>query len=442
MSKKAQVNIILIVVTIIILTLPLLPADSKTVSNDNKVQVAQLEGIIDPVSASYFQRSIKRAEQESAILVVLLDTPGGLDDSMRQIVKATLASKIPVVIYVSPSGARAASAGCFITIASHVAAMAPGTNIGAAHPIAMGGAPQDKIAAEKATSDAVAYIKGLARLRDRNEKWAEDSVRKSSSITAEEALKINVIDYVEKDLDSLLKRIDGKTVLTKAGKFTIETSTPQVEEFPMSWVERLLHALSNPNIAYLLLMIGFYGIIYEFSNPGVGFAGIGGAICLILAFYSLHILPVNYAGVALILLGLILFVAEAFTPTFGVLAGGGLISFIIGSLLLFETPLPALRVSIALIIPIALTTLGFILIAVGATLRAHRKAITTGKEGMIGLRGVAKTDLNPNGQVFVRGELWKALSEEGKIEKNENIEVVSSEGLTLHVRRVRDNAND
>lgn len=401
----------------------------------SKAILARIEGVIDPVTSSYFERVLRQAESENAILILELDTPGGLDISMREIVKAELNSSVPIIVYVSPSGARAASAGVFITLASHVAVMSPGTNIGAAHPVAMGGEGMDEVMKEKATNDAAAYIKGLAKERGRNEKWAEEAVRKSSSLTAEEAEKKGVIDFTARDLNELLEKLDGVKVKVKRKEVTLKTDDMKVEKFPMNWREKFLHALSNPTLAYLLLILGFYGIIYELANPGFGFSGIGGAVCLILAFYSFHILPINYAGLALIVFSLVLFVAEAMTPTFGVLTLGGLISFILGSLILFESPIPALRVSLWTIIPVAVFTFFVVFLAARAIIKTHKRKGLTGKEGMIGLVGEAESDLKPVGQVFIRGEIWKAESVEGVIKKGEEVEVVGVEGLKLKVRR-------
>ena len=401
----------------------------------SKVLVAEVEGVIDPVTASYFKKAISRAEQGGyEALIVKLDTPGGLDESMREIVKAELNSKVPVIIYVHPSGARAASAGVFIALASHIAVMTPGTNIGAAHPVGLGG-EIDETMKEKVTNDAASYIKGLAKKRGRNEEWAEEAVRKSSSVTAEEALKKGVIDFMAENLDELLRKVDGRKVEVEDGKVVLKTKGVRVEHYPMNWRERLLHALSNPNLAYLLLTLGFYGIIYELANPGFGFAGIGGALCLILAFYSFQVLPVNYAGLALIIFALILFVAEAMTPTFGVLTLGGIISFVLGSLILIESPIPAIRVSLWMIIPTALISFTFVFLATRAVIKTHKRKSLTGKEGMVGLIGEARTELNPEGQVFVRGEIWKAESLEGVIEEGEKIQVVEVEGLKLKVKR-------
>ncbi len=403
-------------------------------ADDRSILVIKVQGVIDPVTASYIKGAIKKAEGSYEALILEIDTPGGLDESMREIVKAELNSKVPVIVYVHPGGARAASAGVFISYASHLAAMTPGTNIGAAHPVGLGGEASEGLA-EKAVNDAVAYIKSIAKERKRNEDWAEKAVRKSVSITAEEALKQGVVEVLANDLDELLKKVEGRRVKVGENLVQLSVEKAQIDYYPMSWVQRFLHALANPNLAYILLVIGFYGIIYEMANPGFGFSGIGGALCLILAFYSFQILPVNLAGLALIIFALILFAAEAMTPTFGVLTAGGVISFILGSLMLIETPLSELRVSLWTIIPTALVTFAFVFLAVRAVVRTHRKKSLTGVEGMIGLEGEARTNLNPSGQVFVRGEIWQAESIEGVIKKGEKVELIEAEGLKLKVKK-------
>ncbi len=410
------------------------PAQENTLE---KVVVARVEGVIVPANASYFKKALEKAEKESALLLVEIDTPGGLDETMRDMIKEILNSKVPVAVFVTPSGARAASAGCYVLIASHIAAMSPGTNTGAASPVSMGAgeAQPDETLKRKVINDAAAYIRSLARMRGRNEDWAEEAVRKGSSLTAEKALELRVIDFLAKDRAELLKKIDGMKVKAGEIEWVLKTDGAQVEEFPMGWIDRLLLALSNPNLAYLLLTIGFYGLIYEFANPGIGFSGIAGAICIILALYSLQVLSINYAGLALIILGLILFVAEAFTPTFGLLAGGGLISFIIGSLLLIESPIAQLKISLLVIAPVAIVSMLLILAIARTAIQAQRKKAISGKEGMVGLEGEAYTDLDPEGTVFVRGELWQAESLEGKIEKGEKIVVENIEGLKLKVKR-------
>jgi len=401
----------------------------------NQVFLADVEGIIDPAVAEYVNTSIATAEREGAeALIIRMDTPGGLDTSMRSIIKDIFASEVPVIVYVAPAGSRAASAGTFITMAGHVAAMAPGTNIGAAHPVNITGDMPDDVA-QKAENDAVAFIRSIARQTGRNQDWAEDAVRKSVSITAERALELNVIDHVSPSVDALLDTIDGTTVTTAEGQVTLNVKDADVVERPMTFRQRVLHTLANPNVAYLLLILGFYGLIYEFANPGFGLSGVGGAILIVLGLYSIQVLPVNYAGLVLIILGVALLIGEAFNPGFGVLGAGGVIAMTVGSFILFKSPLPGLRVSPYIVVPTVAATAGFILIAVRLALRAQRRRTTTGAEGMIGLIGEVRSALTPRGEIFVRGERWSAESIEGTIDVGEEVEVVSIQGLRLKVKR-------
>lgn len=420
----------------LILTITLFFSVSLALGAENQVHVVKLEGVIDPTLASYFDRWLKEAERTDSPIVVLLDTPGGLDTSMREIIKGILNSKVPVIVYVYPSGARAASAGCFITLSAHIAAMAPGTNIGAAHPVNLFSSESTSVVNEKVVNDAVAYIRTICEKRGRNSDWAEKAVRKSVSATEKEALHLNVVDVVASNIDELLKKIDGKVVEVFRGKkYVLKTKGARLIHHNMNFIDRILHTLSNPTIAYLLLIIGFYGLIYEFANPGIGFAGIGGTILIILSLYALNLLSANMAAIALIILGIILFVAEAFTPGFGLLAGGGIVSFIIGSLFLFERGIAFSPYYMTAVISASLITFVFITIVVSAAIKAQRRRVVTGKEGMKGLKGKAYSDLKPEGSVFVRGEIWKAESIDGNIAKGEEIEVVEVEGLKLIVRR-------
>lgn len=407
-------------------------------SQANEVVVSRVDGIIDPAVSSYLEKAIEFSERRNLPLIVLLDTPGGLDTSMREIVKAILNSDIPVIVYVYPKGARAASAGCFIAAASHFAAMSPGTSIGAAHPVNfLGGEATENAAMQKTVNDAVSYLKSICEKRGRNPEWAERAVRQSASLTETEALREGVIDAVCEDLDELLRILDGRKFEVNGGKkYSVKTAQAQIITFEMSLATRLLHLLSNPTIVYLMLLIGFYGLVYEFSNPGIGFAGIGGAICIILSLYGMHMLSASYAALALIILGIILFVAEAFTPTFGVLAGGGVVSFVLGSLFLFEKSITFSRSFLATVAVMAALTLLFVFFTASLAIKARRARVTTGKEGMIGLKGVARTNLDPHGKVFVRGELWNAESLSGPIEEGSQVEVVDVEGLKLKVRKV------
>jgi len=403
---------------------------------DSTVVVATYEGVINPVTAEYFHDALAFAEANRAQAIIWqLDTPGGLDTSMRLIIKDITGSAIPVVLYVAPSGGRAASAGVFITLAAHIAAMAPGTNIGAAHPVAMGGGEMDKTMKEKVENDAVAYVKSIAEQRGRNVAWAEDAVRKSVSVTEKEALQLKIIDLVAEDLQVLLEKLDGRKATTSAGTTTLKTKGEAILTFSMGWRLEMLKALSDPNIAYVLMTIGMIGVLAELYNPGAILPGIVGAISLILAFYSLQSLPVNYAGVLLVLLGVVLFILEATVTSYGLLAIGGVASMILGGLMLVKTDAPFLKISWSVILPVVTLAAGFSLFVVGMGVRAMRRQPTTGSEGMVGLVGVAKTALTPQGKILVHGELWDAISEQS-LQPGDQVEVTRMEGLRLYVKPV------
>jgi len=403
---------------------------------DSTVVVATYEGVINPVTAEYFHDALAFAEANRAQAIIWqLDTPGGLDTSMRLIIKDITGSAIPVVLYVAPSGGRAASAGVFITLAAHIAAMAPGTNIGAAHPVAMGGGEMDKTMKEKVENDAVAYVKSIAEQRGRNVAWAEDAVRKSVSVTEKEALQLKIIDLVAEDLQVLLEKLDGRKATTSAGTTTLKTKGEAILTFSMGWRLEMLKALSDPNIAYVLMTIGMIGVLAELYNPGAILPGIVGAISLILAFYSLQSLPVNYAGVLLVLLGVVLFILEATVTSYGLLAIGGVASMILGGLMLVKTDAPFLKISWSVILPVVTLAAGFSLFVVGMGVRAMRRQPTTGSEGMVGLVGVAKTSLTPQGKILVHGELWDAISEQS-LQPGDQVEVTRVEGLRLYVKPV------
>ena len=367
-------------------------------------------------------------------------------NSMRDIIKAFLNSEIPIIVYISPRGAQAASAGVFITIAAHIAAMSPGTNIGAAHPVSIGGggifggrqdSSSTKTMMEKVTNDAVAFIKAIARERGRNEEWVEEAVRKSVSITETEALKENVIDLVAGNLNELIAKIDGKKVKTPTREVRLNTRNARVVMKPMGLHFRILNAISDPNIAYLLLILGFYGLFFELSNPGTIFPGVLGAIFLILAFFAFQILPINYAGLALIIVGIILFILEVKITSYGLLTIGGIISMIIGSMMLINTseaPKQLFSISLQVIIPVVIFTAIFFIIALSLALKAHRKKVSTGSEGIIGEKGHALTDIDLEGMVMVHGEYWKARASE-KISKGEKIKVKAVEGMILVVEK-------
>jgi len=397
------------------------------------VVVATYEGVINPVAAEYLHDALAVAEAGHAqALIVKLDTPGGLDTSMRMIIKDMTNAALPVVVYVSPSGGRAASAGVFITMAAHVAAMAPGTNIGAAHPVAMGGGEMDKTMKEKVENDSVAYIKSIAEQRGRNVKWAEDAVRKSVSVTEKEALDLKIIDVTVEDIPALLAKLDGRKVTLASGSVTLETKGVEARAFPMGWRLEALKALSDPNIAMLLMTIGTIGILAELYNPGAILPGVVGAISLILAFYSLQSLPINYAGVLLIVLGVVFFVLEIQVTSYGLLTLGGIAAMTLGGLLLVKSDAPFMQVSLWFLLPTVLTAGGIFFGMAWMAARTFRRAPVTGVEGMVGAIALARSDVAPRGQVFVQGELWEAVSE-SPIRKGEEAEVKSVDGLTLTV---------
>jgi len=404
----------------------------------SRVYHVKAQGIINPPMAEYLVKAIDEAENTHADLIVIsLDTPGGLDESMRQIVRKELNSTIPVCVYVAPRGARAASAGVFITLAAHIAAMAPSTNIGAAHPVAIGKEQMDSTMIEKVTNDAVAYLKSIAISRGRNADWAEKAVRKSISSTEYEALKQRVIDVVASDLDELLEKVNGMKIKIDNKEKILELEEPvTIITVEMGLRERILSVLSNPTIAYILLLLGFYGIFFELSHPGAIFPGVMGAICLILAFYAFQTLPVNYAGIILILLAMILFIAEVKIQSQGLLGLGGAISFLLGSIMLFKGGGEVFRISPGTIVLATLLTTLFFLWVTAKAIQAMKKHPETGKEGLIGMEGMARTKITEKGgTVFIHGELWKATSDE-EIEKGAKVKVVEVKGLTLKVKKI------
>ncbi|MEK6805000.1 MAG: nodulation protein NfeD [Nitrospirota bacterium] len=411
-------------------------AEPIAVRAESFVVLATYDGVITPVSAEYLHDALLSAQESGAqALIIRLNTPGGLDPSMRLIIKDITGAAIPVVVYVSPSSSRAASAGVFITMAAHVAAMAPGTNIGAAHPVAMGGGEMDKTVKEKVENDSVAYLKSIASQRGRNAAWAEDAVRKSVSVTEREALKLKIIDLVADDLPALLKQLDGRTVSLQSGPTILHTTGATLREFPMGLRLEFLKILSDPNIAYLLMTIGTIGLIAELYNPGAILPGIVGAISLILACYSLQSLPVNYAGVLLFLLGIVFIILEATVTSFGLLAIGGIISMLLGSVMLIKTDAEFLQISWSLILPVVALVAGLSLFMVGMGVKAMRRRPVTGREEMVGLVGMVKTALTPQGQLAVHGELWQAVSEQ-PLQPGDEAEVTRVDGLRLYVKPV------
>ena len=400
------------------------------------IYVLSVADIINPVSAEYITDSLRAATQQGAqALILQLDTPGGLDKSMRLIVKEMLNSPVPVIVYVAPSGSRAASAGTFIAMAAHLAAMAPGTNIGAAHPVAVGGGEVGKEMGEKITNDAAAYIKSIAERRGRNVKWAEKAVRESVSASETEALRLKLIDVIASDLNDLLAQLDGRKLKTVAGERILHTKGAPVKQIDMSLRQRLLAHLADPNVAYMLLMLGAAGIFFEISTPGVVLPGVIGGISLLLGLYALQLLPVNYAGLALIALAIILFIAEVKVASYGALTVGGIISMLLGSLMLFDTPPSMPGLSLWVAVPSTLFIAGFFVFLVGAVVKTFTQQPYSGREGMLRKVGVALTRIDQKqGKVFVAGERWDAHSD-APVDKGEAVEVVEMVGMTLLVKK-------
>ena len=403
-----------------------------------KVISIKIDGSINPVTAGFIQDAIKKAEKEKAVcLLIVMNTPGGLVKSTRVIVSDLLQSKIPVIVYVSPAGAHAGSAGVFITMAAHIAVMAPGTNIGAAHPVALQAA-MDSTMSIKATNDAAAFIRTIAEKRNRNLEWAEDAVRNSVAITETEALKKNVIDMIALDEKEILRRVDGKTIAVASGNFLLNTKGASIESYQMSFIEKILDTISNPTIAYILLLLGMYGIMFELYNPGAILPGIVGVISLLLAFYTMHSLPVNYAGVGLIIFAIILFLLEIKIVSHGMLAIGGVISLLLGSMMLMKSgsPLEMVKISNAVIITATAVSALFFLFIIGAGIKAQKGKVVTGAEAMIGDMGEVMEALNPSGTVRVQGEVWNAVSLSGAIAKGEKVRIKEMRNLSLYVEAI------
>ncbi len=417
------------------------------------VHVLTVKGAIAPASADYLVRGIDKAAEARAHLVVIeMDTPGGLDSSMRDIIKAILASPVPVATYVSPQGARAASAGTYILYASHIAAMAPATNLGAATPVELApgatpdkpaapekkgekGAPPQDAKARKAVNDAAAYIRGLAELRGRNADWAERAVREAVSLSATAALKAKVVDVVATDLTDLLKQIHGRKVKLVTGEIILDTAGLTLTRAEPDWRGRLLSVIGDPSIAYILMLLGIYGLLYEFLNPGMALPGVVGGICLLLALFALQLMPVNYVGLALIVLGIGFMLAEAFLPSFGALGLGGIIAFVLGSVMLIDTDLPGYGVSWALIVPLAATSALFSFAVAGMALRARQRPVLTGGEELPGMEGVAEEDIASEGWARVHGELWRVRSPR-PMARGARMRVAARHGLTLEVEPI------
>lgn len=400
-----------------------------------KVLSIKLDATINPATADFIHRAIEKAQNERAVcLLIHLNTPGGLLKSTRVIVSDILEASVPVIVYVSPGGAHAGSAGVFVTMAAHIAAMAPGTNIGAAHPVSTQG-EMDTIMSAKATNDAMAFIRSIAAKRERNAEWAVQAVRNSVSLTEKEALESNVIDVIAANEQELLSKIDGKTVTVSTGTIALHTKNATVEWLDMGWGEKVLNFLSDPNVAYILFLLGLYGLIFELYNPGAIFPGIIGGICIILALYTMHTLPVNYAGLSLIVFGVILFLLEIKIVSHGLLAIGGIVSLLLGSMILIRTDQTWSVASLSwsvIITAVGITSL-FFLFVVGMGLKAQQLKPATGLEAMIGEIGQSLSELNPAGTVRMHGEIWKAITPAGLIPEGKKVIVTGFQNLTLQV---------
>ncbi|HCL00260.1 MAG TPA: serine protease [Candidatus Marinimicrobia bacterium] len=438
-------------ISLLLLLIPLTAAPAADSDPGNReIWVLEIDGVINPVAVSYIHENIEKAGLEKIeCLILKMDTPGGLMNSMRDIIKDILNSEVPVAVYISPRGAQSASAGVFITVAAHFAAMAPGTNIGAAHPVTMGGGSPfggskpdsagTETMMEKVTNDAVAQIRSLAHERGRNEEWVEEAVRKSVSITETEAVELNIVDLVAKDLDEFIEYLDGKVTKVPSGEKTLSTHNAKIIVRPLGFHRKILDVISDPNVAYLLLILGFYGLFFEIRSPGAIFPGVLGIVFLILAFFALQVLPINYAGVALIIVAIILFILEISITSYGLLTIGGLVSMILGSMMLFdvaEAPKALFSVSLAVIIPVVIFTALFFIVALSYVLKAHKRQPTTGMEGIIGEIGIATTDITESGTVKVHGEIWKARAAR-PIPKGAQIIVKSVERMQLTVEEYK-----
>jgi membrane-bound serine protease (ClpP class) len=402
------------------------------------VAVMEMEGAITPVTVRLVATAVERAQSERAqALILQLDTPGGLERSMRSIVQTILNSEVPVIVYVAPTGARAASAGVFITMAAHIAAMAPATNIGAAHPVAVGGGAPDKEMIRKIENDAAAFARTIAAERGRNAEWAEKAVRSSVSVTEREAVKLKIVDLVAENIPDLLAKVDGRTVKTAKGAVNLQTKDAPVKKIEIRFRDRFLALITDPNVAYILMMVGMLGIFFELSNPGSILPGVLGGISLILAFFAFQSLPINWAGLLLILFGVILLIAEIKVVSHGILTIGGVVAMLLGSMMLYDAPEAgsALRISWWVIVPAVGSTAGLVVFALSYGMRALYRTPTTGATGMVGQTAVARTPLAPEGQVAVQGELWRAVAQDGPIDPGEPVTIVGVDGLTLTVAK-------
>lgn len=423
-------NLFLIAFSLLSLLMPPARAQGRAT-----VDVLTVEGAVTPIVTRYIERGIREAQSDGAeLLVIRLDTPGGSVNVMQEIVQAMIAADVPIAVYVAPDGAQAVSAGTFVVLAGHIAAMAPNTRIGAASPVGGQGEDLPETEKAKATNVLVAQIKSLADRRgERAVAWAEKAVRSAEAATAQEALDVGVVDVIVPSVDALLAEVDGQEVKLQTRTVVLQTASADRVDLPMTLVEEFLHTLTDPNIAYILLILGINGLLFELANPSGFVPGVIGAICLVLGFYALGVLGVNYAGLALIALAFVLFVVDIKAPTHGVLTAGGIIAFVLGSLILFNTPFYS--VSRGLIASVSLITAGFFAFAIGAAVRAQRQKPTTGLEGFVGAVAQVRSDLDPRGIVFLQGERWKARTEGDPIPTGERVRVLAVDGFELVVAR-------
>jgi membrane-bound serine protease (ClpP class) len=427
-----------LIISFIIVFGALVP-QAQTAPADKPVVVASYEGPVVPVTADYCARVIKHAENiDAAACVIELSTPGGLYSTTQELVSAILNAHVPVIVYVSPAGGWAGSAGTFITISSHVAAMAPGSRIGAAHPVSIGQEnQQEDVSSQKIAEDAAAWVRSLAQMRGRNAEAAELAVLESKSYSDTEALKLDLVDLSAKDLEDLLQKIDGQIVTLNSGKeVQLETQDAPLVRVPLNSIEKILLDISNPDLAYILMTIGMAGIMVEIYSPGLIFPGVVGAISLLLGLYSLGTLNAYWGGVLLIILAFALFVAEAFISSHGLLGAGGIVSFVSGSLLLFSGGPPGIGINIGLIVTTTLILTALVVLLVIAIVRGQKRAITTGNQFLIGKEAVVRTDLQPEGMVFVAGELWRAVAADEPIKAGERVSITEIDGLKLKVKRL------